>query len=156
VSGDSGAVVWSARGVLQIVRDVVTEVAPEELPFLAALEQLPPDEIGRALARGDRRDDPLGFGMSEIAAIATPILWAALQQVVDQMASAAADGTAARVRTLLRKRFGSRKRTADRAFRPWPPRKADRTRPLPARRTVSSQAPWVRLPRSVSCSWSCC
>lgn len=112
MGGDSDAVRGPTLELLQIVREVVTEVAPEELPLLAALEQLPPDKIGRALARAERCDDPLGFGAGEIAAIATPILWAALQQVIDQMATAAADGTAARIRALLRTRFGRNKRSA--------------------------------------------
>lgn len=127
MSADSGAVDEATIELLQIVRDVVQEVAPEELPVLVALERLPPDRIGRALARADRRDDPLGFGMGEIAAVATPVLWAALQQVIDHMATAAADGTAARIRSLIRTLFGRKKRSA-RAIPHFGPAERDEVR----------------------------
>lgn len=115
--------------LLQIIRDVVQDVAPEELPVLAALEQLPPRGIDGALARADRREDPLGFGIGEIAVVATPILWVALQQVVDRMATTAADGTAAWIRTWLRRWF-SRRRRYSRAIPHFGPAERDEVRDL--------------------------
>lgn len=93
----------AAPSLFEVVHDVVADIAPEELPLLAALSHLPPDAVGRRLARGTSGDDPLGFGMGEIAAVVVPVAWAAVQQVVNHMATSAADGMAARMRTRVRK-----------------------------------------------------
>lgn len=98
--------------LFDVVRDVVQQMAPEELPALRVLEQLPRHRVHRALTRGKRRDDPLGFGMGELAAVVTPVVWAAIQQVVDQMATSAAGGAASRVRTLMRRVLRRRGRAA--------------------------------------------
>jgi hypothetical protein len=98
-----GAVDHASVELLEIVRDVTAEFAPEELPLVDALALLPPDEVGRRLVRATSRDDPLGFGMGEVAAVVVPVVWVAVQQVVNQLATSAADGLAARTRVALRK-----------------------------------------------------
>jgi hypothetical protein len=90
--------------LLDVVRNVVADFAPEELPLVAALGHLPPDEVGKRLADGTSRDDPLGFGMGEVVALVTPVVWTAVQQVVNHMATSAADGMGTRVRDRLIKR----------------------------------------------------
>ena len=91
------------RQLLEIVRVVTAEFAPEELLFLDALALLPPDEIGRTFADADSQDDPLGFGMGEVAAVVVPVVWVAVQQVVNELATSAADGLVARAGIALRK-----------------------------------------------------
>jgi hypothetical protein len=90
--------------LLDAVREVVAECAPDELPLVAALGHLPPDEVGKRLANGTSRDDPLGFGMGEVVALVTPIVWTAVQQVVNHMATSAVDGVSTRLRDRLTKR----------------------------------------------------
>ena len=95
--------VGANRELLEVVRAVTAEFAPEELLFLDALALLPPDDIGPAFIRATSRDDPLGFGMGEVAAVVVPVVWMAVQQVVNELAASAADGLAARTRMALRK-----------------------------------------------------
>jgi hypothetical protein len=88
------------------VRDVVAQFAPEELPLLTGLHGLDDAEIGRRLVPEARRDDPLGFGTGEIVVLASPIVWIAVQQVVDRMTASAVDGIRARAGALLRRKLG--------------------------------------------------
>ncbi len=86
------------------VYDVISDFAPEELPVLTALLRFDDEEIGRRLARGSKRDAPLGFVMGEIVALATPVVWVAVQQVADRVSGTAVDGVLARARVLMRRR----------------------------------------------------
>lgn len=92
-------------GIFEVVLEVVMRVAPEEQPALRALAGLPQDRIGQVLAHGTRRDDPLGFGMGEVAVVVTPIVWATVQQVVNQAATSAVDGAGSRIRAWVRRRL---------------------------------------------------
>ncbi len=87
-----------------VVHDVIADFAPEELPLLAALRRFDDAEAGRRLARGNRRDDPLGFGMGEIVALATPAVYIAVRQVADRVTGTVTDGMFARIRVLVRRR----------------------------------------------------
>lgn len=91
--------------LINVIRDVVGDIAPEELPLVAALAQLPPKEAGRRLARRTSRDDPLGFGMDDFVILVVPVIWAAVQEVVNHLATSAADGVVARIRVRLRRLF---------------------------------------------------
>lgn len=91
--------------LIDVIRDVVADVAPEELPLVAALTQLSPAQAGRRLARRTSRDDPLGFGMDDFVILVVPVIWAAVQEVVNHLATSAADGLVARLRVRLRRLF---------------------------------------------------
>ncbi|MFH7596365.1 hypothetical protein WDV06_14845 [Streptomyces racemochromogenes] len=82
----------SGRRVRDVVGDVVAQVAPDEAVMVEGLLTLDDASVVRRLAgRGGR--DPLGFGVTEVAALVTPVVWL----VLDQMAAAAAGAAVERV-----------------------------------------------------------
>ncbi|MEV8322255.1 hypothetical protein [Kitasatospora sp. NPDC056731] len=90
--------------VRDVVRDVVAEAAAEELPLVAWLTRFDDASAVRRLA-GRSRSEPLGFGLGEVAALVTPVVWLALDQVGQRIADAAVDGAAKGLRAGLRKVF---------------------------------------------------
>lgn len=89
-------------GVRVIVRDIVSEVAPEELPLMDGLDRFDDAAALRRLTRRPNRE-PLAFGLAEMAALVTPVLWLVLDQTAQKVAGAAVDGTVRGLRGLLRK-----------------------------------------------------
>ncbi|MFJ9417845.1 hypothetical protein ACIRPT_27355 [Streptomyces sp. NPDC101227] len=83
-----------------MVRDVVAEVATEELPLVTALYQFDDATVVRRLAGRGRRQ-PLGFGFGEVSELVTSVVWLAVYQAAQQIA----DGAASRARSALRKLF---------------------------------------------------
>ncbi|MEW1659970.1 hypothetical protein [Streptomyces sp. NPDC093707] len=112
---DTGAVppgghVVSADGVRirDVVRDVVARLAPEEMPVVTALAGLDEDVALRRLRRGGRREDPLGFGLGEVAALVAPVVWVALDGAVRRIGDAAGEGAAKGMRSVARRLFRRR------------------------------------------------
>ncbi|MCO5974298.1 hypothetical protein [Actinoallomurus soli] len=68
--------------VRDVVREVVTEVAPQELPVAEALEAFDDDTIVRRLSHPGRRREPLGFGLGELVVTVTPVLWIVLDELI--------------------------------------------------------------------------
>ncbi|MFI5664397.1 hypothetical protein [Streptomyces sp. NPDC051684] len=89
--------------VRDVVRDVVAEVAPEEQPLVAGLARFDDATVVRRL--GDRRGrrEPLGFGLGEVVALVTPVVWLAVNQTAQRVVGAALDGAAGRARAALRR-----------------------------------------------------
>lgn len=91
--------------VSDVVRDIVAEEAPAELPVAEGLRRLGDDGAGRRLARRRRRREPLGFGLGEVVPLVTPVLWIALDETVRRGADDVADGLLAWELQLLRRAF---------------------------------------------------
>ncbi|MFE9258209.1 hypothetical protein [Streptomyces sp. NPDC006879] len=89
--------------VRDVVRDVVAEVAPEELPLVAGLSGFDDARVVRRLSGRSRRRETLGFGLGEIAALVTPVVWLAVDQAAQRIVGAAVDGTVSRAGSVLRK-----------------------------------------------------
>jgi hypothetical protein len=89
--------------VRDVVRDVVAETAPEELPLVAGLAGLDDATVVRRLGGRSRRNEQLGFGLGEIAALVTPVVWLALHQMAQRLAAAAVDEAAHGAKAVLRK-----------------------------------------------------
>ncbi|MEU3573154.1 hypothetical protein AB0E96_32720 [Kitasatospora sp. NPDC036755] len=87
-----------------VVRDVVAEAAAEELPLVVWLTRFDDASVVRRLA-GRSRSEALGFGLGEVAALVTPVVWLALDAVGQKLAGAAVDGAAKGMRAGLRKVF---------------------------------------------------
>ncbi|MFJ6774219.1 hypothetical protein ACIQOV_25250 [Kitasatospora sp. NPDC091257] len=68
-----------AGSVRDVVVDVVTRLAPEELPLLRGLDGLSSEEVVALFGRR-QRGEPLGFGLAEAAALATPVVWMAVDE----------------------------------------------------------------------------
>ncbi|MFE9112109.1 hypothetical protein ACFYN9_21120 [Streptomyces collinus] len=92
-----------ATKVRDVVRAVVTERAPHELPLVEGLFRFDDEEAVRVLdGRGPRRE-PLGFGLAEATALVTAVVWLVLDQVARRALDAAADGLVERGRSGLRR-----------------------------------------------------
>jgi hypothetical protein len=94
--------------VSDVVRDVVAEAAPEELPLVEGLRRFDDETVVRRLTRRSRPREPLGFGLDEIAVLVTPVVWIvveeAVRRIVDSTVAGMTKGTVARLRRHLRKR----------------------------------------------------
>ena len=95
-----------------VVRDVVAEAAPEELPVIAGLSRFDEDEAARRFSRRARGDQTLGFGMAEAVVLVTPVVWTAVHETVAKMADAATDSILARARSAIRRMLRRRKPAA--------------------------------------------
>ncbi|MET7790064.1 hypothetical protein ABZS93_26195 [Streptomyces sp900116325] len=84
---------------------MVAEVAPAELPLVAGLDGFDDATAVRRLGSRGRRGETLGFGLGEVAALVTPVVWLTLDQVAQRIVGNAVDSGASRARSALRKLF---------------------------------------------------
>lgn len=105
--GKHEAVTGEAR-VRDVVREVVAQAAPEELPVVDGLAAFDDVAVVRRLRRRGRRREPLGFGLGEVAVLVTAIVWLVVDEAAKCAAGAVVDGTAKRLRGVLRKVFRRR------------------------------------------------
>ncbi|MFF3392076.1 hypothetical protein ACFYW1_14265 [Streptomyces sp. NPDC002669] len=82
-----------------VVRDVVTEKAPQPLVLLDSLESADGERVGAVFAGRTVREDPLGFGPTGVAALITPVVRLVPDEFAAKGAGAVADGPPARTRT---------------------------------------------------------
>lgn len=94
-----------ALRVRDLVRQVVTEVAPEELPLLAGLAEFDDATAVQRLGGEVRRREPLGFGLGEVAALVTPVVWLAVDQATQQIVGTWVQNRVARTGAALRRVF---------------------------------------------------
>lgn len=91
--------------VRDLVRSVVAELAPDELPLVEGLCRFDDATVVRRLSRRGGRREPLGFGLGEVAALVTPVVWLVLDGVAQQTAETTAtritEGMTAMMRRLL-------------------------------------------------------
>ncbi|MFC0861276.1 hypothetical protein ACFHYQ_03085 [Sphaerimonospora cavernae] len=71
---------------------VVADCAPEETVVVEGLLRHSDAEVLARLRRRRHRRDPLGFGVADIAALVTPLLWLALESARQKLADAVVDG----------------------------------------------------------------
>ncbi|MFI7692693.1 hypothetical protein ACIBQ6_26725 [Nonomuraea sp. NPDC049655] len=107
-SGGGPASRAATTRVRDVVRDVVAATAPEELLLVDGLAGLDDDVVIRRLGRRGARREPLGFGLGEIAALVTPVVWLMVDEAARRVGTAAVDGAAARTKAVLRKVFRRR------------------------------------------------
>ncbi|NKE58473.1 hypothetical protein FXN61_17260 [Lentzea sp. PSKA42] len=98
----------TARTADDLARRVVRKIAPEELSaydIVAAPYLESPKQAERRLRRA--HDDPLGFGLGDIVAMATPVIalvsGSVITAVSDSVGKAVRDGTTSAVRKAWRK-----------------------------------------------------
>jgi hypothetical protein len=91
-------------GIADVVRDVVAQVAPAEIPVVDGLAALDTESASRLLARAGTRREPLGFGLGDVVVVITPVVWAAVEHVAGRLADSATDGVVKRVGRLFRRR----------------------------------------------------
>lgn len=95
------AVTTDGTRVRDVVRDVVAEVAPDELPLVEGLVELDDATAVRRLVGRGRWRERLGFGLDEVLLV-TPVVWLAVDEAVQRIVRADA---ASRASSALRKLF---------------------------------------------------
>ncbi|WP_330342262.1 hypothetical protein [Streptomyces sp. NBC_00557] len=127
----------TAAGLLvrDVVREIVSELAPHELLVLDGLLVVDDDTALRRLSsRGER--EPLGFGVGEATALVTPVVWMALDEAARQVVSATVAAAGRRSREWLR-RIG-RRPAAPRVLPPLAPEQLEAVRLRVAQLAVES------------------
>lgn len=99
------AVAADGRRVRDIVHDVVANVAPHELPLVDGLRRFDDETAVRRLRRGGRSDDPLGFGLGEVATLLTPVVWLTLDEAARTIVGTTVEGAAKTSKAKLRRIF---------------------------------------------------
>ncbi|WP_205862671.1 hypothetical protein [Planosporangium thailandense] len=102
---DVRATADATRPVRDVVREVVSDAAPDELLLVEGLCRSDDESVAARLAARDRSDEPLGFGLGEIAALVTPVVWIALDEAARKATGAAVGGVGRRLRVWLRRIF---------------------------------------------------
>jgi len=85
-----------------VVRRVVAAQAPAEVALLDGLDDLGDDEVTRLMRRGPGNDGPVGFGLPEAVALATPVVWLVVNEVATKAAGAAAEGAVGGLKRVAR------------------------------------------------------
>jgi len=90
--------------VRAVVEDVVSQAAPEEMAVVAALARLDDAGVARVLRkRGRGRADPLGFGVAEVVAIVTPVVWSAVDEACRTAVQSSVKSAGGRMARLVRR-----------------------------------------------------
>lgn len=89
--------------VRDVVRDVVEEIAPQELPLVQGLSQFDDATVIRHLQRAKTRREPLGFGWPDLIPVVTPVAWLVLERLVERVTDSGIDGAGKGFRKLSRK-----------------------------------------------------
>jgi hypothetical protein len=79
------------------------------LPLLDSLARVDDATALRLLTSRRRRRDPLGFGLGEVVALASPVVWIVVSEAAKRAANSAIDGGTKATRAGLRRLFGRRK-----------------------------------------------
>jgi hypothetical protein len=91
-----------------VVRDVVADAAPAELPLVEGLSRFDDETVVRRLTRRSRPREPLGFGLDEVAVLVTPVVWIVVEEAARRVVDSAVTGAAKGLRALLRRLLGRR------------------------------------------------
>ncbi|MEV6777092.1 hypothetical protein [Streptomyces syringium] len=93
--------------ITEIARDVIEEIAPEEVPTFSAVSQAYFADPQRAVSGRGSRQAPLGFGSGMVELIVTPVVLAATAKAVECLAGVfferiPGEGTTAVLRRIFR------------------------------------------------------
>jgi hypothetical protein len=89
------------RAVRDIVRATVASHVSHELPYFTRLARSSDSWVLWRLRHRRGRSGPLGFGLSEMATLVTPVVWITLNEAAREFGSAAGDGVFAGIRAML-------------------------------------------------------
>ena len=100
------------RAVRDIVHSVIDSQAGRELPYFTRLARTGDSWVLWRLRHRRGRDEPLGFGLGEMATLITPVVWISLNESARKFGSAAGDGMFAGLRALVRRLLRRKPRLA--------------------------------------------
>jgi hypothetical protein len=120
------------RRVGDVVRDVIAQVAPEELPLVDRLRPLGDRAAVRMLSRRKHTRDLLAFGIDEIVVLASPVVWIVVSEAVAHFTDRAITGGGRAARSGLRRLF--RRAPVDQEIPRW----------TASRSPESAPSSWIR------------
>ena len=95
--------------ITEVGRDVLSEIAPEEMPIFGAASNAYFADPAAALRQVPSRDNVLGFGVEAVAVVVTPVVLLALSEVLQFLTRVAAkaveDGLAKEIPDVIRAMF---------------------------------------------------
>ncbi|MGW5986051.1 hypothetical protein ACWFRT_26105 [Streptomyces anulatus] len=91
--------------VRDVVRAVVADVAPDELPVVDGLRLFDDATVVRRLGGSGERREPLGFGAGEIVLLVTPVVWPVLNELGQRLVTRTADAAEQGAGTVFRRLF---------------------------------------------------
>jgi hypothetical protein len=98
------------RSVGAVVRAVVEQAAPEELPILDGIGGMDDATVVARFVRGGPSDERLGFGLDDLAVLVSPVLYIVLDQAVRKLVDDSIDDTRRKLPGWLRRM--ARRRTS--------------------------------------------
>ncbi len=100
------------RVIRDIVRSVLVSQADGELPYFTRRARIGDSWVLWRLRHRRGRDEPLGFGLSEMETLITPVVWITLNEAAREFGTAASGGMFAGVRSLFRRLLRRKPRLA--------------------------------------------
>jgi hypothetical protein len=91
--------------VSDVVRDVIADVARDELAVAEGLRRLDPDTVRRRLLRRREPREPVGFGLGVVVPLMTSVSWIAIDEVVRHGLDEASDSLVRRLSAAARSFF---------------------------------------------------
>ncbi|WP_327691267.1 hypothetical protein OG870_21020 [Streptomyces sp. NBC_00461] len=88
-----------------VVREVVADVASDELPLVDGLFRFDDRTAVRRLSGRGRRREPLGFGWGEVAVLVTPVVWLTVDQVAKRFGEVIAEDAVQGTRAVAHRVF---------------------------------------------------
>lgn len=98
--------------VRDVVRAVVASEASYELPYLTRFTPFDDSWALWCLRRARPRDEPLGFGIDDVTALVTPVIWITVNEVAREVGTTAGDGMFTVLSALLRRLFRRKPKAA--------------------------------------------
>ncbi|MFG3282331.1 hypothetical protein [Streptomyces sp. NPDC048111] len=86
-----------------MVRDVVADQAPHELPLLDGLAGIDDGRLTQLFADSERREALLGFGITEVAGLVTPVVWMAVDETARRAVRSTLDASTRRLSVVARR-----------------------------------------------------
>jgi len=105
IAGEQRRISSAGPAVRDVVRAVIADVAPEELPVVDGLRRFDDETVMARLTSRRRGREPLGFGLEEMVYLATPVVWVALDECVRRMVGRTMSKAPSRLRRWLRRIF---------------------------------------------------
>lgn len=98
--------------IRDIVRSVIESQARDEARYFTNLARTDDSWVLWRLRHRRGRDEPLAFGLGEMATLITPVVWITLNEAAREFGSAAGDGMFAGLGALLRRLLRRKPRPA--------------------------------------------
>jgi hypothetical protein len=98
--------------IRDIVQSVIESQARDEVRYFTNLARTDDSWVLWRLRRRRGRDEPLAFGLGEMATLITPVVWITLNEAAREFGSAAGDGMFAGLGAMLRRLLRRKSRPA--------------------------------------------